>query len=152
MNIAAAATQTVQEQLVNPATPFPITGGTAGIAGFGSLIAALFILWLRRRLSRDASQIVQDRAEGITVKTLIEVNKSLAEENERVKNEAREAWSYRTEDARRIASLEATNAYLQKELNRLQPAITAAVTALNEISESGAMPLIDLKHPPKPKR
>lgn len=147
---AATATKTVQEQLTNPNSLLPATGGTATLTGFAGLIVTLIILWLRRRLSRDAAQITQDRAEGITIKTLMEVNKSLVEENERVKKEAREAWGYRTKDAQRIAHLEATNDFLKKELDRLQPAVQTAVNALHELSDSGFTPLVD--KPTKPKR
>lgn len=147
----AVITKSVQEQLVNPTSAMPITGGTATITGIGSILATIFILWLRRRLSRDSSQIVQDRADGITVKTLLEVNKSLATENERVKTEAREAWSYRTADARTIARLESDNTHLTQELERLRLLVQPVVTAARELEDSGMMPLVEHK-PSKPKR
>lgn len=151
MTNAAAITKSVQEQLVNPTSAMPITGGTATITGIGSILATIFILWLRRKLSRDSSQIVQDRAEGITVKTLMEVNKSLAVENERVKAEAREAWGYRTADARTIARLESDNQHLNQELERLRLLVQPVMSAARDIEDSGIVPLVEHK-PSKPKR
>lgn len=145
-----ALTQTTKQETISaaPLTPaLPITGETAGALAGSSLVMALVVMWLRRRLSRDAAQITQDRAEGITVKTLMEVNRALVEENERLKKDAREAWGHRTNDARTIAHLEATNKYLQQELDRLTPAVQIAANALNELHDSGVMPL----QPNKPK-
>lgn len=148
---ALPGSTTKQEALAIPSPALPITGETAGALAGSSLIMALVIMWLRRRLSRDGSQIMQDRAEGVTVKTLLAVNEALIAENERLKKDARDAWATRTNDAAEIAMLRERNQHLQTELDRLRPAVSAAVStavhALNELSDSGVVPLIDLKQP-----
>ena len=120
-----------------PATQpaFPVNGENAAYIGFGSLIVALGIGWLRRRLSRDGNQIMQDRADGVTTKMLLEVNKALTVENERLTAEAREAWAKTNGDASVIGRLEAENGYLKERLGAAQDTINLIRRGVQEVGQ-----------------
>lgn len=150
MSKAGAATAITVAVSEPPTTPvLPINGDTAGYLGAGTLISSLLIIWLRRRLSRDGLEVAKDRAEGGMLKASMAMNESLARDNERLmtvnqklQDIANVAWSTRTDDAKRIAQLETTVIYMQRELDRLNPEVASHTRAL---VDSGVMPLIE--HP-----
>lgn len=91
----------------------------------------MWLMWLRRKVSRDGLEIIKDRGEGTLVQTLLEVNAKLVSENERLMKVANEAWSVRNEDAVRIAQLEGLVEQLRRDMRRLTHAA----------EDSGMMPL-----------
>lgn len=80
---------------------------TAAIGAAGGAIA------LRRRLSRDRTEMTKDRVESEFVVLL------LKERDEALAN-AREAWRVRQVDAESIARLTSQNLYQQQEIERLK--------------------------------
>lgn len=113
--------QTTTAATVQPApTPaLPVTPETAYSLGGGALIVGMWLMWLRRKMSRDGLEIIKDRGEGTLVQTLLEVNAKLVSENERLMLVANEAWSVRNADAVRIAQLEGMVEQLRRDMRRL---------------------------------
>lgn len=124
-----------QQEVPIPHPAAPLTGETAAQVGAGALLLVLAIGWLRRRLSRDSSQIEQDRAEGLTAKMLLEVNKALAAENERLSADAREAWSRTNGDAGLIGHLRAENEYLKTQLGAAQATISQIRQGVQQVGQ-----------------
>lgn len=83
---------------------------SAAVAGVGGLVAAATVL--RRRLSRDATEMTKDRAESRFVEVL------LRERDEAIA-EAREAMRARQANVEDIARLTAENAHQEREIARL---------------------------------
>lgn len=124
--------ETTSAIAVPTTTPaLPATQETAYGLGGAALVAAGFLMWLRRRWSRDGLETVKDRAEGSLVQTLLEVNAQLVAENQRLMQVANEAWSVRNSDAVRIAQLEMQVHELRRDIKRLT----------NAAEDSGMMPL-----------
>lgn len=94
-----------------------------------SVIAA--ILWLRRRTSRDSTEIAKDRAEESLIG-------KLANERDKAMEAAAEAWSRRTEDAKEIAGLRATNEYLKRDIERLTLDVERLSRQLDQVSAAMA--------------
>lgn len=109
------------------------------ISAAGGLLAASF--WFRRRMSRDTTEIVKDRAEANLVQTL-------REERDRAMNEARDAWARRTTDAQRIAGLEAENRYLKQDVDRLSGLVNEMQLRLDMVTSALVSIRPDIKLPP----
>jgi hypothetical protein len=122
MSTTSNAVETRQEKLIpvvsmpDPALPYGISLNRydGPVSWAISALVAFFgaVLWLRRRTSRDNTEIAKDRAETNLVSVL-------REERDRAMNEAREAWARRTGDAEKIAHLEAENGFLKRDVQAL---------------------------------
>jgi hypothetical protein len=107
---------------------------------------------MRRRLSRDRTEITKDRVESEFLKVL------LKERDEALAN-AREAWQARHVDAESIARLTAQNVYQQAEIERLKHDFAAFKRLIARLSPSlrafmesefGAPPDLKPETPPAP--
>lgn len=81
----------------------------ANVIGVGAAALIWGILWLRRRTSRDSTEMVKDRAEShiLTV---------MQRERDQAVKDRDEAWSYRTSDAQAIARLQVEKQGLHDQL------------------------------------
>lgn len=79
-------------------------GGAAGLVGTVAL--------LRRRLSRDSTEMTKDRAESTIVELLLK-------ERDEAIADARDAWAARAANTEAIARLTAQNAHQAMEIQRL---------------------------------
>lgn len=91
------------------ATAAAIASGIAGAVGGGMVV--------RRQLSRDATEIAHDKAEVSRIARL-------EAECEAAKAEAAEVRKRRTEDAEKIARLEAVNDFLEREMRMAMRGMT----------------------------
>ncbi|MCA0214665.1 MAG: hypothetical protein LCH79_15995 [Proteobacteria bacterium] len=116
---------------VPPASPLPAPphGDQISwiIGAAASFIATL--LWLRRKTSRDSTEIAKDRAEENLIGTL-------RAERDRAMAAAAEAWDRRTKDAEEIAGLSAKNAYLEREVARLSTEMTQLQMRLAQVTDA----------------
>ena len=85
---------------------------TAAIGAAGGAVA------LRRRLSRDRTEMTKDRVESEFVTLLLK-------ERDEALASAREAWRVRQVDAESIARLTSQNLYQQQEIERLKSEFAA---------------------------
>lgn len=85
----------------------PVSWAISAVAGF---VATL--LYFRRKVSRDSTEITKDKAESNLVQTL-------RDERNEAMNAAREAWDRRTTDAEEIAGLRKENEYLKRDVAKL---------------------------------
>jgi hypothetical protein len=83
-----------------------VMGGGAGAGLLGT------VLMLRRRLSRDSTEMTKDRAEAHIIQTALL-------ERDAARAEARAAWAEHQADAEAIARLTAQNVHQAKEIERL---------------------------------
>lgn len=89
------------------------TGDLAtGIAGVATALVGT-LLWLRRRVSKDSTEINADKAQNTILGTAL----SRADAAER---DAREAWAQRTKDAEAIARLSVQNEALIAQISLLR--------------------------------
>lgn len=86
------------------------------LGGLGGAAAMFF--GLRRRYSQDSTAIVQDKAQGTLITTLIA-------ERDAAMRSAKEAWDQRTADAKAIARFEALMEAGERETKRLRDEIFA---------------------------
>lgn len=96
---------------------------TARVAAWaGSITAAVGaaggVALLRRRLSRDKTEMTKDRVEGEFVQLLLK-------ERDEALERARDAWRVRQVDVESIARLTSQNAFQQGEIERLKAEMTA---------------------------
>lgn len=103
--------------------------GSAGWLVSVALVLAGGFMWLRRRVSRDNTEIVKDRAEG----TMLQI---ALHERDKAMADAREAWKQRTSDAQEIAGLRAKNNYLEEEVTRLRGDIQRANGYLAQVLQA----------------
>jgi hypothetical protein len=83
----------------------------AGLVGTGA--------YLRRRLSRDRTEIANDRASEGVVAELQRLLKDAREERDAAKLEAADAAALHEHDVRAVAMLTAERDYLQRDIDRL---------------------------------
>lgn len=88
------------------------TIGAVGAGGAGALGLVGSAALVRRRLSRDRTEIVKDRVEGDYVERLLK-------DRDAALLEAREAWRVRQVDVESIARLTSQNLYQAQEIARL---------------------------------
>lgn len=86
------------------------------LTGLGSAAATFF--FVRRKYSQDTTAIVQDKAQGQLITTLIA-------ERDAAMRSAKEAWDQRTADAKAIARFEALMEAGERETKRLRDEIFA---------------------------
>lgn len=86
------------------------------LTGIGS--AATTFFFVRRKYSQDTTAIVQDKAQGQLITTLIA-------ERDAAMRSAKEAWDQRTADAKAIARFEALMEAGERETKRLRDEIFA---------------------------
>jgi len=96
---------------------------TAKVAAWaGSITAAVGaaggVALLRRRLSRDRTEMTKDRVEGEFVQLLLK-------ERDEALERAQEAWRVRQVDVESIARLTSQNAFQQGEIERLKSEMTS---------------------------
>jgi hypothetical protein len=109
------------------------------LGAVGSAIATL--LWLRRKTSRDSTEIAKDRAEQNLVQTLtLERDKAMAD--------AREAWARRTADAEQIAGLKSENEYLKRDVERLGKQVNDLTLRLDMVTSALSTIKPDFRLPP----
>jgi hypothetical protein len=84
----------------------------------GICSAAATFFFVRRKYSQDSTAIVQDKAQGNLITTLIA-------ERDSAMRSAKEAWDQRTQDAKAIARFEALMEAGERETKRLRDEIFA---------------------------
>jgi hypothetical protein len=99
-----------------------------GLVNGGSVIGAaatlvVGFLALRKRWSRDNLELTKDRAETNLIDALEKRIVDLRADNQRLDENAREAWRHRAEDAKKIGelsskveSLTAVNVHMEKQM------------------------------------
>lgn len=111
----------------------PAAEGAVGIVGTFVTIVGV-IMYLRRKLSRDGTEIIKDRAEGHLLSQYIKDRENLMKEHdteikaERAEREAakaseRMAWDKANAMAVENARLKSDNEYQQREIARLTAAM-----------------------------
>jgi hypothetical protein len=105
-----------------------LTQQIAGIAGaVTAAVGGLAVM--RRRLSRDRTEMTKDRVESDFFKVLLK-------ERDEALAQAREAWLARRVDAESIAKLTAQNSYQQAEIERLKHDFAAFKRLIVRLSPS----------------
>jgi len=97
--------------MANIITSQDIIGWTAVVTAAVSTVGGVALL--RRRLSRDRTEMTKDRAESAFITQLLK-------ERDAAVTLARDAWRDRQTDVESIARLQAQNAYQQSEIERLK--------------------------------
>lgn len=99
-----------------------------GPIGIGTAFAVLVgaILHLRRKASRDGTEIIKDRTEGKLVETLML-------ERDGARASEREAWSKHNDLSVRNARLETQNEYLKEEIDRLNKMVAHMQEQFDEL-------------------
>lgn len=115
VNPTEQTTASVQ-QIIPPIPALPVNGETATVVGSGVVGLIFSILFLRRKTSRDKLEILKDGTEGLMLRTAID-------ERAKAMQDARDAWSEKTSDARIIGQITAENEYLKRELAAAQEQI-----------------------------
>jgi hypothetical protein len=95
-----------------------VAAWTAAITG--SIGAAGGAALLRRRLSRDRTEMTKDRVESQFVVLLLKERDDAMENAGKAWDNAREAWRMRQVDAESIARLTSQNQFQQQEIERLK--------------------------------
>lgn len=96
-----------------------------GITGlFGAVVMG--ILYLRRKASRDGTEIIKDRTEGKLLESLM-VERDSARQSER------EAWTQVNALSVANARLEATNQYQKEEIDRLRELVDQLQVQFDEV-------------------
>jgi hypothetical protein len=110
--------QTVEQGGTKISVPdgFYAGGGVLGVATTLVVLA----LGLRKRLSRDNLELTKDRAETDLIASLHSTIKSLNENNTKLDQNAREAWSTRAADAKQIGELSSKVEYLTRANQELR--------------------------------
>lgn len=95
-------------------------------SAIGGAVSAFLatVLVLRRRLSRDSTEITKDRAEASLISRL-------QGERDQAREEARQAREQRTGDAQAIARLTAENEHLRGDVERMTTDIRRLVRGLS---------------------
>jgi len=88
-----------------------IIGWTAAATAAVTTVGGVALL--RRRLSRDRTEMTKDRVESVFITQLLK-------ERDEAVGMAREAWRDRQVDVESIARLQSQNAYQQAEIERLK--------------------------------
>lgn len=127
-NIVATTLAIPDSPPLQPAHGDPATWVLGSAAG---VIASAFF-WVRRRLSRDKTEMLKDRAEEGVIAQLRDLVIKVQEERDRAHADAREAWARRTADAELIAAYRAENEYLKRDVQRLSEEV-------HELQESVAI-------------
>jgi chromosome segregation ATPase len=112
-----------------------ILGTTVAIVGA--------VMTIRKRLSHDSLGISRDRSEQNLMKSLEGTIKSLREERDKANAEAAEAWSTRTEDAKKIAKLESKVEYLEKRENDLAKKLERMYKAVQKYAPPDVRQFLD---------
>lgn len=120
--------KTVAETQQITVPPGMVNGG--GILGI-AVTAVLTFLALRKRWSRDNLELTKDRAETNLIAAYQKTIADLQAANERLDQNAREAWRTRAEDAKRIGELSAKVEHLT-EVNQSQTSKVEHLTQINE--------------------
>jgi phage shock protein A len=97
-----------------------VSGAVAGAIGS--------FLFLRRKFSKDSAEIAQDQLNTNWLKTLLA-------ERDMAMASAKDAWSQRTEDAKRIAKLETILEARESEMKQLKDQLFAFRVELRRLNE-----------------
>lgn len=115
--------------VVGDAPNFPVVDGGGGIGfsiGLTATAVVAGILYFRRKLSRDSTEIIKDRADG-------KFTQQLMESLEARSAEAKEAWAKFNELNAEVGELRAANAYLKREVDRLVGELAKAQDKLDSV-------------------
>ena len=103
------------------ALPNGLVSGSSVIGVAATMVVAF--LALRKRWSRDNLELTKDRAETNLIDALEKRIVDLRADNQRLDENAREAWRHRAEDAKKIGelsakveSLTAVNQHMEKQM------------------------------------
>lgn len=116
---------------VGDAPQFPVAVPSGELAGSIFLAAATVvggILWFRRKVSRDSTELIKDSSEGKLVKILMDERDTKAAE-------AKEAWALYNEMVKEHGLLKARNEYLDREVTRLTNELGAVNAKLDEVRQ-----------------
>lgn len=123
-----------ETQAASPLQTLPIEYQVGTV---GTLLALLVgaILKLRRRVSRDNTEVAKDRAETDLIKNLQTDREQAIREREQARESERGAWSEANRLAVVNAKLEQQVLYQQQEIDRLTKAVDDLQSALDEVKE-----------------
>lgn len=122
-------TETISETRVPSVIPtISVAGESAmGITGvFGAVVMG--ILYLRRKASRDGTEIIKDRTEGKLLEALMS-------ERDRARASEREAWTKVNELSVVNARLESQNEYQKEEIERLRELVEQLQVQFDEVKK-----------------